>query len=811
MEQKQSIFPRNIEDEMKNSYIDYAMSVIVGRALPDVKDGLKPVHRRILYSMYELGLFPNKAFKKSARVVGETLGKYHPHGDTAVYDAMVRMVQDFSLRYPLLTGQGNFGSIDGDAPAAMRYTEIKLGHLAMEMLKDIDKNTVGFVPNFDESLKEPVVLPSSIPNLIINGSSGIAVGMATNIPPHNLNETIEALILMIDQPEVSVEDLIKVIKGPDFPTGGIIYGSGGIKDAYKTGRGTIKVRAYLDIEQISSGKQAIIIKEIPFQVNKSALLESIATLVRERKITGISNIRDESDRKGMRVVIEIKRDENIQVILNQLYQHTQLEVTYGIIFLALVDNVPKVLNLHQMLSHYLQHRKDVITRRTQFELDKANRRAHIVEGLKVALEHLDKVIRLIRQAEGVDDAKEKIIKEFKLTKAQANAILEMRLHQLPKLERKKLDEEYLELIKLIEKLKSILANPKRLMGVIKEDLLEIKRKYADNRRTKIVKKTVEVGIEDLIAEEDVIVTISHAGYIKRLPLTSYRLQKRGGRGVTGANLREEDFLEDVFVTSTHSYLLFFTDLGRVYWLKVYEIPEGTRTSRGKAIVNLLRLSSLEERITAMVSVREFEEGVYLVMATKKGIIKKTSLLEYSNPRQTGIRAINLDEKDTLIAVKLSAGKGSIFLATKNGYAIRFSDKSLRPIGRTSKGVIGIKLSENDEVVGMEVVEENEFVLTVTENGFGKRTPVKVYRQQARAGKGVINIKTTSRNGKVVAIRKVSVEDDIVLITQKGLVLRHSVKEIRAIGRMTQGVKLIRIEKEDKLSSLAKISPEEVTE
>jgi len=805
----EKIRPRNIEDEMKDSYIDYAMSVIVGRALPDVRDGLKPVHRRILYAMQELGLLSNKPYKKSARVVGEVLGKYHPHGDMAVYDAMVRMIQDFSLRYPLIDGQGNFGSIDGDMAAAMRYTEVRLANIASEMLADINKKTVDFAPNFDESLEEPLVLPARLPNLLVNGSSGIAVGMATNIPPHNLGEVIDGMIMLIDNPNTEITELMKVIKGPDFPTGGIIFGKKGIKDAYRTGRGSIRVRADVDIEEIGSGRQAIAVKELPYQVNKAQLVETIASLVNDKKIDGISNLRDESDRTGMRIVIDLKREENAQIVLNQLFNHTQLETTFGVIMLALVNNVPRILNLKEMLSYYLEYRKEIVTRRTKFELGKAEERAHILEGLKRAVENLNKVITIIEKSKDADRARESLMENFKFTRAQAQAILDMRLHQLTGLERDKVLEEYVELIKNIEQFKVILATPKKVLEIIKEELISVKEKYGDNRRTKIKAQAIEMDIEDLIPEEDVVVTISHAGYVKWLPVSTYRAQRRGGRGITGMVTREEDFIEDIFITTTHSYMLFFTNLGKVYWLKVYEIPEATRTAKGKAIVNLVKLSSPGELITAMVAVRDFakEEDKYLLMVTCNGVIKMTPLKEYSNPRSGGIIAIKLGKRDGLIDVKLTTGKEEVIISTRKGKAIHFAEEEIRPIARTGQGVRGIRLGEGDGVIGMEIVTKGDTLLTATSNGYGKRTSVEKHRLQARGGKGVINIITDRRNGEVVGIKRVIEGDDVMLVTSRGLFIRQPVKGIRLIGRSTKGVRLIRLEEGDRLVAIASVVKE----
>jgi len=809
MEGSEKIRPRNIEDEMKDSYIDYAMSVIVGRALPDVRDGLKPVHRRILYAMEELGLVPNKPYKKSARVVGEVLGKYHPHGDMAVYDAMVRMIQDFSLRYPLIDGQGNFGSVDGDMPAAMRYTEVRLASIASEMLGDIDKKTVDFVPNFDESLEEPVVLPARLPNLLINGSSGIAVGMATNIPPHNLGEVIDGIIMLIDNPDIEITELMKVIKGPDFPTGAIIFGKKGIRDAYREGRGSIRLRADVDIEEIGSGRQAIAVKELPYQVNKAQLVETIASLVNDKKIDGISNLRDESDRQGMRIVIELKREENAQIVLNQLFSHTQLATTFGVIMLALVNNVPRILNLKEMLSYYLEYRKEIVTRRTKFELEKAEQRAHILEGLKRAVENLNKVITIIEKSKDADKARDSLMENFKFTRAQAQAVLDMRLHQLTGLEKDKLLEEYVELIKNIEQFKAILATPQKVLDIIRKELMSVKEKYGDNRRTKIKAQAIEMDIEDLIPEEDVVVTISHAGYVKRLLVSTYRAQRRGGRGVTGMATREEDFIEDIFITTTHSYMLFFTNLGKVYWLKVYEIPEATRTAKGKAIVNLVKLSSPGESITAMVAVRDFaKEGEkYLLMVTCNGVIKMTPLKEYSNPRSGGIIAIKLGKRDSLIDVKLTTGKEEVIIGTRKGKAIHFAEQEIRAIGRTGQGVRGIRLGEGDGVVGTEIVKKTDTLLTATSNGYGKRTSVDKHRLQARGGKGVINIITDRRNGEVVGIKRVTEGDDVVLVTSRGLFIRQPVRGIRLIGRSTKGVRLIRLEEGDRLVAIASVVKE----
>jgi len=813
LQEKQSfkISNRNISEEMKESYLDYSMSVIVGRALPDVKDGLKPVHRRILFGMHDMGLAASKPYKKSARIVGDVLGKYHPHGDSAVYQTMVRMVQDFSLRYPLIDGQGNFGSIDGDSAAAMRYTEVRLAKISAEMLSDINKNTVDFVPNYDGSLEEPAVLPSAIPNLLVNGSSGIAVGMATNIPPHNLSEVIDGLVVLINNPDTEITELLKIIKGPDFPTGGILYGTSGIKDYFTTGRGSLKIRAVVDFEDISSGRRAIIIKELPYQVNKTVLLETIVGLVRDKKITGISNIRDESDRDGMRVVIDLKRDEQEQIILNQLYQHTQMQVSFGVIMLALVNNVPKVMDIKTMMNHYINHRKDVVIRRAKFDLEKAEARAHILEGLRIALENMDKVVKTIRQSKDVDTARDALIKNFSLTKIQAQAILDMRLQQLTGLERQKIEEEYLALIKLIEKLKSILASEKKVLKIIEEELLEIRDRYKSPRRTQLKVRTVEMGMEDLIPDEEVVVTMSKAGYVKRMPVDTYRSQRRGGKGIVGMTTREEDYLDDIYVTTTHSFMLLFTNLGRVYWLKVYEIPEAARTGKGKAIVNFLNLSSQEEFVTAIIFIKtlvpekgtEVDKG-YLLMLTRQGTIKKTAVEAYSNPRKSGIIAISLDFGDSLISVQYTSGKNEVVIATRKGLAIRFKESGIRVIGRSGRGVRGIRLGKDDYTVGMEVVNPGEQFLVSSENGYGKRTEVEKYRLTSRGGKGVINMKVNEKTGEVIGIRKVEKTDDIVLVTTKGVINRQPVAQIRATGRATQGVRLIKLQEGDKLVSLARM-------
>jgi DNA gyrase subunit A len=805
--QRDRVVPIFIEEEMKDSYIDYSMSVIVSRALPDVRDGLKPVHRRVLYGMHELGLRPNAAYKKSARIVGEVLGKYHPHGDTAVYDTMVRMVQDFSLRYPLVDGQGNFGSVDGDSPAAMRYTEARLAPIAEEVLRDLDKDTVDFVPNFDDCLTEPTVLPSVLPNLLINGSSGIAVGMATNIPPHNLSEVIDALIAVISRPDLTVGTLMKYIKGPDFPTAAIIYGDEGIDETYRSGRGRVIIRARANIESVRGGRENIIVSELPYQVNKANLIEKIAELVRERKIEGISDVRDESDRDGMRIVIELRRDAPAEVILNQLYKHTQMQVTFGCIMLALVDGAPRVLNLKEMLEHFINFRHDVVVRRTKFELDKAEKRAHILEGLKICLDNIDEIVRIIKKSRNPETARNSLIKRFGLSEVQAQAILDMRLQRLTGLERKKIEDEYLRTIKIIEKLRSLLESKPKRMQLIKEELLEIKEKYGDERRTEIISETEEFSIEDMIAEEDMVITISHTGFIKRFPVTSYKRQLRGGRGYTGAATKEEDFVEHLFVASTHHYILFFTNKGRCYWLKVHEIPQAGRASKGRAIVNLLELSK-DERITAFVNVKEFNESLFLVMATKKGVIKKTRLSAYSNPRKGGINAITIRDDDDLIEAKLTDGTHDILLATYKGLSIRFHENEVRDMGRTAAGVKGIRLNDNDYVIGMMVIKREGTVLVVTEKGYGKRTSIKEYRVSHRGGKGIITLKVTDKSGGLLAIKEVMNEDDIMLITTQGVVIRQSVRKISVLGRNTQGVRLIKLDVDDRVADIARVIKEE---
>ncbi|NOX21145.1 MAG: DNA gyrase subunit A [Nitrospirae bacterium] len=795
--------PVSIEEEMKVSYLDYAMSVIIGRALPDVRDGLKPVQRRILYAMFREGLTPGKKYSKCAGVVGEVLKKYHPHGDSAVYDALVRLAQDFNMRYPLIDGQGNFGSVDGDPPAAYRYTEARLAPLAEELLRDIDKDTVDFIPNFDETTTEPTVLPTRIPNLLINGSSGIAVGMATNIPPHNLSEVIDALIVLLENPNATVNDLMQKIKGPDFPTGGIIYGIDGIVNAYTHGRGVIKLRARARIETPQKGPTQIIITDLPFQVNKAKLIERIAELVRNKKIEGISEIRDESDRDGIRVVIELKRGEMPQVILNNLYKHTQMETSFGIIMIALVGGQPRVLSLKRLLNHFIQHRREVILRRTRFELKKAEEKAHILEGLKTALDYLDEIITLIRASRSPEEARQSLIDRYPLSERQAQAILDMKLQRLTGLEREKIIKDYEETIKEIARLKAILESEALVNQIIKDELLEIKDKYGDERRTDIVAEMEELTIEDLITEEEMVITISHRGYIKRNALSQFRSQRRGGKGLTGMETREEDYVEQLFLGSTHDYMLFFTNKGRLYWLKIYQIPEAGRASKGKAIVNLLQLSE-GERVTTAISVRDFTEG-YLVMFTKKGTVKKTPLREFSNPRGKGIIAITLPEGDELIAVRRTSGTNDLIIGTREGLVVRFREEDVRPMGRTATGVRGIRLSENDEVVAAEVVREKTTLLTVTENGYGKRTRIEEYPVHRRGGKGVITIKVNEKIGKVVGILQVTDEDEIMLITNGGKLIRTQAENISVLGRNTQGVKLMDVGEGDKVVSVGKVA------
>ncbi len=807
----EKIIPVDIEDEMKGSYIDYAMSVIVARALPDVRDGLKPVHRRVLYGMHELGLASNRPYKKSARIVGEVLGKYHPHGDVAVYDTMVRMAQDFSLRYRLVDGQGNFGSVDGDSPAAMRYTEVRLSAIAMELLQDLEKNTVGFVPNFDDTLKEPTVLPARFPNLLTNGAAGIAVGMTTNIPPHNLVEIIEGIVAVIESPVLPDEKLLKIVKAPDFPTGGVIYGYDGVKEAYKTGRGRILVRAKAKFETAKNDRQSIVVTEIPYQVNKATLIEKIAELVRDKKLEDIADIRDESDRDGLRVVIELKRDSNSEVVLNNLYMHTQMQTTFGVIMLALVDGRPQVLNLRQMIDHFIKHRNEVIVRRSKFELDEAEKRAHILEGYIIALDNIDAVVKLIKGSKDVETATAGLMKKFKLSEIQAKAILDMRLQRLTGLERKKVEEEYKETIKLIEKLKAILASKNLQMQIIKDELVELKKKYGDERRTEIVYKAEEFSIEDMIAEEDVVITISHGGFIKRFPVSGYRRQSRGGKGVTGAPTKEDDFIEHLFIASTHNYILFFTDRGRCYWLKVFEIPEAGRTARGKSIVNLIQKQP-DENVASFVPVGEFDDKRFIAMVTEKGLIKKTVLSEFENPRKTGIAAITLKKGDTVKDVRLTEGVGDMIIGTHDGMAIRFHEKEARPMGRTAAGVRGIRLRKGDRVIGAVAVRRSgTAILVATEKGFGKRSESQEYRVSHRGGSGVHTVRVTGKTGKMVAIKEVLDTDDLVVVTGQGVIIRQSAMDIRVTGRNTQGVRLIRLEEGDSVAAVAVVKAEEEEE
>ncbi|MCT4594650.1 MAG: DNA gyrase subunit A [Anaeromicrobium sp.] len=806
IEDQTKIIQVDIEQEMKKSYIDYAMSVIVGRALPDVRDGLKPVHRRILYAMNELGLSPEKPHRKSARIVGDVLGKYHPHGDTSVYDAMVRMAQDFSIRYLLVNGHGNFGSVDGDGAAAMRYTEAKMQKLAVEMLRDIEKETVNFTPNFDETLKEPTVLPSRFPNLLVNGSNGIAVGMATSIPPHNLGEVIDATVKLIDDKEATVEDLIQIVKGPDFPTGATIMGKESIRDAYRTGQGKVTVRANVEIEEMGKGKSRIIATEIPYQVNKARLIEKIADLVRDKKIEGISDLRDESDRNGMRIVIELKRDINPNIVLNKLYKHTQLQDTFSIIMIALVNGQPKILNLYELVRHYLDHQKDVVTRRTQYDLRKAEDRAHILEGLKIALDNIDEVISLIRSSANVNEAREGLMSRFGLTEVQAKAILDMRLQKLTGLERGKIEEEYEELIKLINKFREILANEHLLLNIIKEEILEIKEKYNDPRRTAISFSEDEIDIEDLIDEEDVAITLTHLGYIKRIPADTYKSQRRGGKGITGLTTRDEDFVESLFITSTHNYLLFFTNRGRVYRLKAYEIPEAKRQAKGTAIVNLLQLNP-SEKITAVIPVKKFEKEKYLIAVTRNGIIKKTDLTQFDTSRKSGLIAISLKDDDELISVKQTNGDDEVMIVSQSGKSIRFSEKDVRDMGRAAMGVKAMSLDSDDIVVAMELVEENADLLVVSQFGFGKRTDLNEYKSQNRGGKGLLTYNVKEKTGHLVGAKVVTDSHEIMLINTNGVVIRLESKDISTMGRHTQGVTLMRVDEGDSIVSIAKVANE----
>ncbi|MBA4386999.1 MAG: DNA gyrase subunit A [Verrucomicrobia bacterium] len=801
------ISPINIEEEMRSSYIDYSMSVIVGRALPDVRDGLKPVHRRVLFAMRELGNTSNHPYKKSARVVGDVIGKYHPHGDSAVYDTIVRMAQDFSMRYPLVDGQGNFGSIDGDPPAAMRYTEVRMDKIAEEMLADIDKETVDFGPNYDETLQQPLVMPSKLPNLLLNGSTGIAVGMATNIPPHNLGELVDATVSLIDRPESTIKDLMQFLKGPDFPTGGIICGLAPIDSMYKTGRGQLKVRGRAHIEENKQGRETIYITEIPYTVNKTNLIENIARLIQEKTIEGISDLRDESNRDGIRIVIELKRGIIPKVVLNNIYKHTQLEMTFGAIMLAIDEGKPKTMNLKDLLLCFLKHRVKVVTRRTEFELRKAEARAHILEGLKIALDNLDAVVKTIRSAANREEARVNLMAKFKLSEIQTNAILDMRLYQLTSLERHKLEEEYLELIKHISYLRDLLSSESKIYAVIRQELLELKEKYGDRRRTDIAPEEGEINIEDLVADRGCIITISHGGYIKRVPIDTYKAQRRGGKGVAGMETKEEDYVEHLFVANTHDYILFFTGGGRVYAEKVYEIPEASRTSRGKAIINMLNIQS-DEKIAAMIKIREFTDQIHLVMATDQGVVKKTNLSEYQNIRKDGIIAINIDQGDHLNHVKVTTGKDEVVLCTEKGMSIRFNENQLRDQGRATRGVRGITLDEGDKVQGLEIVNPKATYLICTENGYGKRTNFDEYRAQNRAGRGLIAIRTSDRNGLVVGAHAVLDTDFLMLITAKGMMIRIQVGDVRVIGRATQGVRLINLEEGDKLVSATTVEPED---
>lgn len=804
------IEPIKIEDEVKKSYINYAMSVIVSRALPDVRDGLKPAHRRILYAMYEMGFTPDKPYKKSARIVGEVLGKYHPHGDVLTYDTMVRMVQDFSSRYPLIDGHGNFGSPDGDSAAAMRYTEARLAKLAMEMLSDLDKKTVDMGPNFDDSLEQPLVLPARFPNLLANGTSGIAVGMASNIPPHNMTELIEGVNLLIENPDTTVHELMQKIKGPDFPTGGIILGREGFVQAYETGRGTIRIRSKTRIEKMNNGKMRIIVSELPYQIKQGQVVERIADLVRNKQIEGITDLRDESDRDGIRVVIELRRDVNANVILNQLYKHTQMEVSFGMNMLSLVDGQPKTLTLKEMLVYYLEHQKDVVTRRTKFDLEKAEARAHILEGLRVALDHIDEIISLIRASRDDEEAKTGLMSRFGLSDKQAQAILDMRLRRLTGLERDKIESEYLEVIKTIARLREILGNEQLVLAIIREEINAIKATYGDERRTEIMLSVEDRTAEDLIAEEDVVITLTHNGYIKRIPLDTYRLQRRGGRGITAMGTRDEDFVENLFITTTHHFICFFTNKGRVYRMKVHEIPDASRQARGVAVVNLISLES-DEKVSAVIPIRDYAgEDNYLFMATKNGMVKKTALEEYATIRSNGLIGISLREGDELIGVRLTDGKQDVVLGTHNGMAIHFDEHDVRAMGRATQGVKGIDLSDDDYVIGMDIVKDGIDILVVSQNGFGKRTAIAEYRKQTRGGKGIQTIKMSSRNGHVVCLRAVSTDDDLMVITEQGIIIRMDVKSISRLGRSTQGVTIIKLDEGDLVVAIARVAQKETT-
>jgi DNA gyrase subunit A len=795
-----------IEDEMRRSYLDYAMSVIIGRALPDIRDGLKPVHRRVLYAMHEMGLAWNRGYRKAARVVGDTLGKFHPHGEAPVYEALVRMAQDFSLRYPLVDGQGNFGSIDGDPPAAMRYTEARLAKIAHEMLADIDRDTVDFVANYDETQQEPTVLPSRLPNLLVNGSSGIAVGMATNIPPHNLSEVVDGLVLLLDNPAATVEELLAVIRGPDFPTRGYIYGTAGIREAYATGRGIITMRARVHTEKLRGGREALVVTELPYQVNKASLIGKIAELSREGKLDGIAEIRDESDRQGIRVVLELGRGEIAQIVLNQLYKHTAMQATFGVIMLALVGRRPQVVTLREMLDHFIGFRREVVLRRTRYDLARAEERAHLLEGLRKALDRLDEVIQLIRAAASVEAARDALVRRLELSEVQAKAILDMRLQRLTRLEREKVVQEHTEVLQLIERLRAILGSEALVRQIIKEELLALKAEYGDARRTEIVEESVELTLEDLIADEEMVVTVTRSGYIKRTAIEAYRSQRRGGKGVTGMETKEEDVVEDVYLASTHAYLLFFTNDGKVHWLKVHEIPEAKRDARGKALVNLLHLAE-GERVAATVAVRDFAAGGFLFFATRQGRVKKTELAAYSRPQRGGIRAIRLEPGDEVMAVRLTDGQREVLLATRHGMAIRFAEEEVRPMGRDAAGVKGIELEPEDAVIAAEVVQEGASILTVTERGFGKQTPLEEYRLQGRGGKGILDIKTGGRNGLVVGLTQVRQGDEILLVTTKGKVIRFPAEEVSSQGRNTWGVRVIDVDPDDRVVSLARVEAE----
>ena len=803
----------NIENEMRKSYMDYAMSVIIGRALPDIRDGLKPVHRRVLFAMHELGNEYNKPYKKSARVVGDVIGKYHPHGDSAVYDTIVRMAQSFSMRNPLVDGQGNFGSIDGDSAAAMRYTEVRMAKLSHELLSDIEKETVDFGPNYDDSLSEPLVLPCKFPNLLVNGSEGIAVGMATKIPPHNLGEVVDGLVAIIDDPTLGFEELINIIPGPDFPTAGFILGREDIREAYKKGRGIIQMRAKAMIEiDRRTSRESIIINEIPYQVNKAKLIEKIATLIKEKKIEGISDLRDESDRDGMRVVIDLKKEAVAGVVLNQLYKMTMMQTSFGIIMLAIVGGQPKILTLREVLDHFIDHRKEIVTRRCIFELKKAEARAHILEGLKIALENLDELIQIIKTSANSPEAKMRLIERFSFSDIQAQAILDMRLHRLTGLERDKILNEYQEILAQIARLKEILGSEVEILKIIRTELIEVKESYADQRRTEIIAKTKDLSIEDLIVEEDMVVTVSHSGYIKRNAVSLYRSQRRGGKGKTGMRPKEEDFVEKLFIASTHSYILVFTDQGKVYWLKVHEIPQGGRAARGKAIVNLLQLAA-EERVMTILPVKEFVENKFIIAATKNGVVKKTELMAYANPRQGGIISMTIDEGDSLVSTRITDGTMDVILASHHGKSIRFAETDVRPMGRTARGVRGMQLEGSDTIIGMEVVNDNTSasLVSVTENGYGKRTNLSEYRVQSRSGKGIITIKTSDRNGNVVDIKLVSDDEDLMFITDRGKILRMRVGSLSIIGRNTQGVRLMVLEEEERIVAVAKLAEKEEEE